>query len=141
MKSPGLQQIFDKFGGLRTMDSLSLRIPLIESNNAATPANDETDFIRKRLTNLTIKPKTDVLVGSPLPAINQMGSFLMKHETKYIGDLGQLGNSEEFNNIVSQNDPHMTVILTWMAVINDNSSVQRITYGQHFVQLRNLYEM
>lgn len=76
-----------------------------------------------------------------IPAVCQIGSFLMKHETKYIGITGQGGlNNEEFNNIISNNDQHMTIVLTWKAVVSDNSSAQRQAYGQHFLQLRNLYE-
>lgn len=64
----------------------------------------------------------------------------MKNETKFIGAVSQIGNNEEFNNIVSTRDSHMTLMLTWKAIVSDNNSVQRQAYGQHFVQLRNLYE-
>lgn len=64
----------------------------------------------------------------------------MKHETKFIKVMNQISNSEEFNQIVSTFDPHMTLVLTWSAMVNDNNSTQRTTVGQHFVQLRNIYE-
>lgn len=101
-------------------------------------ATDPAQFVRKRLSTLPIKQIPNV--AKFVPDTANVGSFLMKHETKYIGIIGQLGNSEEFNNIVSTVDPHMTITLTWKANVCDNSSVQRIAYGQHFVQLRNLYE-
>lgn len=34
----------------------------------------------------------------------------------------------------------MTMIITWKASISDPTSASRISFGQHFVQLRNLYE-
>lgn len=64
----------------------------------------------------------------------------MKNETKFIKVLNQISNSEEFNQIVSTFDPHMTLVLTWSAIVSDNNSAQRTTFGQHFVQLRNIYE-
>lgn len=75
-----------------------------------------------------------------MPTTARLDNFLLKNETKFIGVIRQGGNSEEFNNITSMYDPHMTVALTWKAIVSDNSSAQRIAYGQHFVQLRNLYE-
>lgn len=84
--------------------------------------------------------KSTAYLEHAIPDIEQIGSFLMKHETKFIGVIGQVGNNEEFNNIVSTSDPHMTIILTWRAIVSDNSSLQREAYGQHFLQLRSLYE-
>lgn len=99
---------------------------------------DPALFVRNRLSTLPIKQIPNV--AKCVPDTTNVGSFLMKHETKYIGIIGQLGNSEEFNNIVATVDLHMTIALTWKANVCDNSSIQRIAYGQHFVQLRNLYE-
>lgn len=129
-------------GGLRMTESISFRCSLEEKSEESTKkmsmATDPAQFVRNRLSILPIKriPDAEKLV----PNTANVGSFLMKHETKYIGIIGQLGNSEEFNNIVSTIDRHMTIALTWKANVCDNSSVQRIAYGQHFVQLRNLYE-
>lgn len=95
-------------------------------------------FIHNRLSNLPIKPIANVYDSVPNP--KNFNSFLMKNETKFIGVMKQTSNSEEFNQIVSMSDPHMTLALTWTATVNDNNSAQRVTCGQHFVQLRNIYE-
>lgn len=76
-----------------------------------------------------------------IPNVANLGSFLMKNETKFIGVLGQTGNNEEFNNIVSTFDPHMTIAISWRAIVSDNSSTQRQAFGQHFVQLRHLFDV
>lgn len=131
-------------GGLRMTETISFRCSLEEKSIASTTTTttttftDPTKFVRNRLSILPIKKVPNI--AKYVPDTSNVGSFLMKHETKYIGIIGQLGNSEEFNNIVSTVDPHMTIALTWKANVCDNSSVQRIAYGQHFVQLRNLYE-
>lgn len=121
-------------------ESISFRCSLEEKSaeSKATTNADATQFVRNRLSILPIKQVPNV--EKFVPDAANVGSFLMKHETKFIGIIGQVGNSEEFNNIVSTVDPHMTVAVTWKANVCDNSSVQRIAYGQHFVQLRNLYE-
>ncbi|KAJ6641577.1 Trafficking protein particle complex subunit 8 [Pseudolycoriella hygida] len=136
MQSPGLSRVLDEKAGLRSNERIDLRFSLNEYANKAT--THPTDFIQDRLSQLTIPSNTDVSVA--IPSLANIGSFLMKNETKYIGVLGQAGNNEEFNNIVSNEDPHLCVILTWKAIVHDNSSLQRIAFGQHFVQLRNLYE-
>lgn len=121
-------------------ESISFRCSLEEktAESKATTSVDPTQFVRNRLSILPIKHVLNV--EKFVPDTANVGSFLMKHETKFIGVIGQVGNSEEFNNIVSTVDPHMTIAVTWKANVCDNSSVQRIAYGQHFVQLRNLYE-
>lgn len=136
MQSPGLTRIFDENAGLRSTERIDLRFSLNEYQNTAT--NDPTAYIKERLSQLAIVPSKDV--HAAIPSVEKIGSFLMKNETKYIGVLGQAGNNEDFNNIVSNVDRRLCVILTWRAVVHDNSSVQRIAFGQHFVQLRNLYE-
>lgn len=137
LQSPGYNRIIHEGGGLRINESISFRCALnkidMVSNTTST-----LEFIRNRLSTLIIKqiPNIDNIV----PNTSNLGSFLMKNETKYIGVIRQINNSEEFNNIVSTHDPHMTVMLTWKAIVTDNNSVQRIAFGQHFVQLRHLYD-
>lgn len=128
--------MFDENAGLRSTERIDLRFSLNEYQNKT--ASDPTEYIKDRLSQLTVVPGKDV--DSAIPNMAQIGSFLMKSETKFIGVLGQTGNNEEFNNIVSSLDRHLCVILTWRATVHDNSSLQRLAFGQHFVQLRNLYE-
>lgn len=138
LHSPGMQRTFTEASGLRTTESLAIRIPLCEKRATSKPSTT-TDFVRNRLSSIVIN--NDIPVeASVLPPFTQLNSFLMKNETKFIGVLGQTGNNEEFNQIVTDPDPHMTFAVTWRAVVNDNSSQQRQAFGQHFVQLRNLYE-
>lgn len=125
--------------GLRTMESLSLRLALGERSAAIDPT-DATAFVRQRLTCIPLKPLAAGIQSTEVPPdFGRLDSFLMKHETKYIGQLGQTGNNELFNQIVTDSDRHATFALTWRATVNDMSQ-QRIAVGQHFVQLRNLYE-
>lgn len=139
LHSPDKQSsLVESSTGLRTTESLAIYMPLAEK--AALPQSTTTTaFVQNRLSSIVIKKDiaVDALV---LPPLSQLNSFLMKNETKFIGVLGQTGNNEEFNQIVTDSDPHMTFAITWRAVVNDNSSQQRQAFGQHFVQLRNLYE-
>lgn len=124
-------------GGLRVTESLSLRC-LLDLKPAQDMHSSPLEFLRNRLSRLDIKhiEKTSQFI----PDVTRLGSFLMKHETKNIGTIGQVISSEEFNNIVATPDRHMTIALTWKAIVSDNNSMQRTAFGQHFVQLRNLYE-
>lgn len=140
MQSPGHSRIFRDSAGLRTTESVTFRVGLDESVYSAV-STQPIEFIQNRLSRVELNQQGSGSVPTAaLPPLNQLGSFLMKHETKFIGVLGQSGNNEEFNNIVSTHDRHMTIALSWRAVISDNSSMQRVAYGQHFVQLRHLYD-
>lgn len=126
--------------GLRTMESLALRLVLSERDPPPQQQQqtDEATFVRDRLTQIALG---DAMAdGDSVPGFERLNSFLMKAETKYIGQLGQTGNNELFNQIVTDVDRHATFALTWRATINDNMSQQRVAVGQHFVQLRKLYE-
>lgn len=125
-------------GGLRTTESIGFRCGLEESSSTSNVPENPRQFIENRLSKLDIKHIANI--EHAIPDVSQIGSFLMKHETKFIGIIGQVGNNEEFNNIVSTNDQHMTIVLTWKAIVSDNSSAQRHAVGQHFLQLGNLYE-
>lgn len=110
----------------------------LDKNHIDKSPKSPHEFIENRSSNLVIKSIPNI--ERAIPSTSNLGSFLMKNETKYIGVMKQISNNEEFNNIITTPDPHMTVILTWKAIVSDNNSTQRIAYGQNFVQLRNLYE-
>lgn len=140
LQSPGYHRIINEGNGLRINESIGFRCSL-ETNPSTKSTSQQIsqiEYLRKRLSHLQIKEIPNI--DRNVPDSSSLDSFLMKHETKHIGVIRQNVNSEEFNNIVKTHDPHMTVVLTWKAIVSDNSSAQRITYGQHLVQLRNLYE-
>lgn len=137
LQSPGYTRLIKENKGLRIHESVSFGCCLERNQTTATAANS-LDFIRNRLSSQPIK--TVANVDRDIPSTMNLDSFLMKNETKFIGMMKQTSNSEEFNQIVSTFDPHMTLVLTWSATVNDNNSAQRVTFGQHFVQLRNIYE-
>lgn len=137
MQSPGYSRLINESKGLRINESISFSCCL-ERKQSNVIASNPLDFIRNRLSSQLIKPIANV--DRDIPSTMNLDSFLLKNETKYIGVLKQSSNSEEFNQIVSTADPHMTLVLTWSATVNDNNLAQRVTFGQHFVQLRNLYE-
>lgn len=137
LQSPGYNRLIDENKGLRINESIAFRCGLEKSPDRAR-ADNPMDFVRNRLSCIVMKPITNI--DRDIPSSLNLGSFLMKNETKFIGVLKQISNSEEFNQIVSAADPHMTLVLTWSAAVSDNNSAQRTTFGQHFVQLRNIYE-
>jgi trafficking protein particle complex subunit 8 len=95
-------------------------------------------YVASKLSNITISAADGNKAF--LKNFTPIGSFLIKNETKYIQVFNQNANTEEFNSILSSVDKHMTVWVTWQAVVCDSNSVRRQTNGQHFIQLRNLYE-
>lgn len=139
MKGPGYNQIFVRGEGLRTNETIGLRCSLQDKKLDSNATPSPVEFIRRRLSQINLRPIGGL--DRAIPDVRNLGSFLMKNETKFIGVLGQTGNNEEFHNMVSMYDPHMTIALSWKALVSDNSSVQRLAHGQHFVQLRHLFNM
>lgn len=113
--------------------SLQCRLHSFEAMQSLT----NSEYISNRLSSLKISNTSSD--GKCVPESNKMYSFLLKNETKFLDPI--TATIEEFNAILSNFDPHMTVILSWTALVIDGSnSTKRTAYGQHFIQLRNLYE-
>lgn len=139
LKGPGYNQTFLHGGGLRTNETIGMRCLLRDKQPSTNSSPTPVEFIRRRISQTTLKPIDGI--EKVIPDVKNLGSFLMKTETKYIGVLGQTGNNEDFHNLVSTYDPHMTIGISWKALVSDNSSTQRLAFGQHFVQLRHLYDV
>lgn len=93
------------------------------------------NYIRGRLSSVDIFPVNNH-TDNQIPKSHELYSFFIKNETKFFNSNI---TTEEFNTTVGMTDPHMTIALNWTAAVVVNSA-QRIAHGQHFVQLRHLYE-
>ncbi|XP_055701320.1 trafficking protein particle complex subunit 8 isoform X2 [Phlebotomus papatasi] len=138
-ESPGYRNLISGSSGLKSSDLVAFRCSLDSHQPAIGENHTPERFITAQLSRVPIKV-SDAQEMKRLPAMQKVGSFLMKEETKYIKVLGSSGTSEEFNQIVSSADKHMTLAVTWSAQISDNGANRRTAAGQHFVQLRHLYE-
>lgn len=139
LQSPAYQRIFcdnDELG-LKSDESIGMRLPLREKDKISREVSF-VEFLRSQLSEVTVKEMREV--KHQLPDLDTPGGFLMKHETKFV-DVYRGTSAEEFSNITSKADPHMTLCVTWKALVNDGSTSQRNTFGQHFVQIRNLFEV
>ncbi|XP_035788395.1 trafficking protein particle complex subunit 8-like [Anopheles albimanus] len=123
--------------GLKTNETLSLRCNLQRRPVDVAFGGSFQQYVSDKLSSISVRGM-DSEARASLPSLAAVGSFLMKHETKYIR-VYEPGSNEEFNQIVNQPDRHMTLCVSWSATINDNGA-SRTAYGQHFVQLRNLYD-
>lgn len=96
------------------------------------------DILKTRLSYMDIieQTKTPNHLEQNIPKMSELYSFLANNETVYFNTSI---TTEEFNNIVASYEPHTTIAICWTAAIVQNS-VQRTAFGQHFVQLRNIYE-
>uniref|UniRef100_A0A336LLK1 CSON010132 protein n=1 Tax=Culicoides sonorensis TaxID=179676 RepID=A0A336LLK1_CULSO len=140
MNSPSYERIFkgNDETGLKSDEALSLRIPL-KLKSSEPSKNSVMDFLNSQISEVVVRNIREA--KHQLPELGTPGSFLMKHETKYIDVFDKGMTQEEFSSIISKPDQHMTICLSWKAIVNDGSAIQRNTFGQHFIQLRNLYEM
>lgn len=133
--SPGCARVFKQNELLLATELLNFRCGLQVREDEISKEN-EIDFISSQLSRALVLNEANSLIS-----LKSTNSFLMKEETKFLRVFGQTTNNEEFNQIVATPDQHMTLILNWSAVVKDNNAVvQRTAHGQHFVQMRHLYE-
>lgn len=149
--SPGSERVF-KQQMLSATELLNIRcaVEVRDDDDEVTKAAEEVQFIARQLSKLGIQVQRNRTAAgeqqqesaAPVHLERTTNTFLMKEETKYLRVFGQTSNNEEFNQIVSLADPHMTLVLNWSAAVKDNNAtaVQRTAHGQHFVQMRHLYE-
>lgn len=134
MKNPGYNRIFLENKGLKSNEALSLRCGL--TDNAATTTQNNLipkEFVKNKTSNISIR-------GSKVSDLFS-GNFLIKNETKFIQLFNLMNtNNEEFNNIMLNISKHMTLCLSWKAIVYDNGTIQRGAVGQHFVQMKHLFE-
>ncbi|XP_058065337.1 trafficking protein particle complex subunit 8 [Anopheles bellator] len=136
IKTPGHAKL-QSGCGLKTNETLSLRCNLERRPAEVSYDGHFQRYVSDKLSSICVRAVDDE-AKTILPSLEAVSSFLIKHETKYIR-VYEPGSNEEFNQIVNQNDRHMTLCVNWSATINDNGA-SRNAYGQHFVQLRKLYD-
>ncbi|XP_075159619.1 trafficking protein particle complex subunit 8 homolog l(3)76BDm [Haematobia irritans] len=120
---------------LKPSTNASFQCRLIESETA----NDNPlpqYLLTSRLSHMPIESQNVKYSEANIPKMSEMYSFLAKHETVFFNPSL---TTEEFNNIVASYQTHTTIALCWTAAIVQNS-MQRQAYGQHFIQLKNVFE-
>lgn len=136
VNSPGVERIVHS-SGMNPNEAVYMRIPLskrIECDEKSTNVSP-IEFIKHRVSEFLIQPidSRDKII----PSLKTLGNFLIKFETKFIRQSSQ---SEEFNNIISTADRHLTLSVTWKGDIYENKTFVRSAFGQSFIQMRYLYE-
>lgn len=120
---------------LKPSKSTSLQCRLNCSEPQSSLTNSE--YICNRSSALRLSTVSNN--SSAIPICTKLYSFLMKNETKFLSPL--TASIEEFNAILLTSDPHLSVVISWTALVIDGSdSTNRTAHGQHFIQLRNFYE-
>uniref|UniRef100_A0A1I8NQR6 Trafficking protein particle complex subunit 8 n=1 Tax=Stomoxys calcitrans TaxID=35570 RepID=A0A1I8NQR6_STOCA len=121
---------------LKPSKNASFQCRLTERTSAADKPLPQ-ELLKSRLSYMNIYTKKPANNTEPnIPKMSEMYSFLTKHETVFFNPSI---TTEEFNNIVASYKPHTTIAICWSAAIVQNSQ-QRQAYGQHFIQLKNIYE-
>uniref|UniRef100_A0A240PL03 Trafficking protein particle complex subunit 8 n=1 Tax=Anopheles epiroticus TaxID=199890 RepID=A0A240PL03_9DIPT len=136
IKTPGYTKL-QSGAGLKTNDTVSLRCNLQRRSTEIVYDGNFQGYVSQKLSTVTVRTP-EPAAKATIPSLEAAGSFLLKNETKFIR-VYEPSSNEEFNQIISQRDSHMTLCVNWSATINDNGA-SRKAYGQHFVQLRNLYD-
>ncbi|XP_067647513.1 trafficking protein particle complex subunit 8 [Eurosta solidaginis] len=108
--------------------------------NTSKLTSDPTKLLYERVSFVNIIPTINADIAHVhIPSVHEMYGFLAKHETIFFNTNI---NADEFKTLITNSDTHTTVILNWAAQVklNEKDEVKRLVAGQHFIQLRNLYE-
>lgn len=140
IKNPTFEKVCVQKQNLSTNDSLNMRCLLAEKDDSINRdmITDHKQYINKKLSSFKVA-EIDHFEDEILQ-MKHMGNFLLKNETMFLPFSQQNISNEEFNNLLNQNNKHMTLCITWKALIYDEGTIIRNAYGQHFVQLKNLFE-
>ena len=117
-------------------DSLNLRCLL--EGKADPDTKNYLEYFKNKLSVFNIKdvePFEETILG-----MHGLGNFLVKNETKFIPFTQQNISVDDFNNVLNHSNKHMTLCISWKAVVNDNGVVVRNAFGQHFLELHHLFE-
>lgn len=121
-------------------EALSLRCILNEKINGDDTSKDQALWqrLRPKLSIYCIRT-VDELQHEIFQMI-QSKNFLVRNETKFFPFSQVNITNEDLNAILNANNRHMTMCLNWKASISDNGKFLRNAFGQHFVQIDNLFE-
>lgn len=124
---------------LQPNESLSVRCILDERPNALSSNQNSSlwDQLKTKLSIYCIR-SVDELQHEIFQMLNP-GNFLVRHEAK-IFPFSQSITNEDLNAILNANNRHMTLCLNWKASVSDNGKFVRTAFGQHCVQIDNLFE-
>ena len=136
---------FEKFASknlnLIANDSLNIRCMLNEKNEENAPKfpNNEMEYFKKKLSSFMINPSKDLKNG--IFCMASMDNFLIRYETQFLAFAQQNITNEDINNILHHSNKHMTICVNWRATLKDHDGKEtRNAFGQHFVQIENLFE-
>ncbi|ALC44776.1 l-3-76BDm [Drosophila busckii] len=94
-------------------------------------------LLHTRLSRLEIMPaKNAQQLDQHMPTLQEPHSFLANEETNYFNTNI---STEEFNATIASYVPHVTLALSWSALVQQNE-MQRVASGLHFIKLYTLYE-
>lgn len=126
---------------LNSNDTLNMRCILKQRDEPVkydSKTNDILGFLNKKFSVFLLKEiepfEQDIM------NMKFIGNFLIKNESNYLPFSQQAITNEELNNILNSNNKHMTVCVSWKASIFENDEFVRDAFGQHFVQIKHLFE-
>lgn len=141
VKNPSYEKLFNQNESLKGNDSINMRCILSQRDNPVkfdTTTKNYLEFINSKMTVHELRPVESF--EENIFDMKSLGNFLIKTETKFLPFSSQPITNEELNNLLNSSNKHLTLCFTWKAAIYDNGTFIRNAFGQHFVQIRHLFE-
>jgi hypothetical protein len=125
---------------LQPNEALSLRCILNEKDKDDAGRKEDLLWqrLRSKLSNYCIRAVDEL--QHEIFQMLQSKNFLVRNEAKFFPFSQVNITNEDLNAIINANNRHMTMCLNWKASISDNGKFLRNAFGQHFVQIDNLFE-
>lgn len=123
-------------------ETLSLRCILDECSSNKTSNLNSTiplwDRLKRKISSYCIRSISEL--QQEVFQMKNAENFLVRNETKFFPFSQVNITNEDLNMLLNANNRHMTLCLNWKASVSDNGKFLRNAYGQHCVQIDNLFE-
>lgn len=119
-------------------ESINIRCILDEREARVVNESGFWNRLKTNLSSFCVRPINEL--ASDVMQMNFASNFLIRSEAKYFPFTQQNITNEDMGNIMNANNQHMTLCINWKASVSDNGKVVRSAFGQHFVQIDQLFD-
>lgn len=95
--------------------------------------------LKAKFSHHNVKKIDEISIADVLQ-MSLCNNFLIRNEAVYFPFSRQNVANEDLFEVLDAINNHMTMCINWKATITDNDRVLRTGVGQHFVQIKNIFE-
>lgn len=95
--------------------------------------------LKSKFSHHNVKKINEISMNEILQ-MNWCNNFLIRNEAINFPFSQQNITNEDLFEVLDASNKHLTMCINWKATITDNDRILRTGLGQHFVQIKNIFE-